>query len=438
MRKVVILGAGPGGYSAALRGANLGFDVTLIEKEQLGGTCLNWGCIPTKTYYHSTKVLRELKEFKELKGDYEIDYLALFEKQKEVVKQLVSGLESLLKNAGVKVIKGQGKLTKAGVLVDDNLIEADNTIIATGASPLLILGIKPDAENVFTAKEIWQLKSVPESVIILGGGVIGVELATIFSELGVEVTVVEKEKTILPQFRTQAVRLVTKSLQAKGVELKTNTLVTGYRDGVLETKTGNLTAEILLLALGNKPNTTGLGLEELGIKLNGKKEIMVDADLKTSIDGIYAIGDVNNLTYKLAHAASHQGVSVAEKLAGLKANFNEDLVPRTVFTDPELAEVGVLEGKKSRFPFSANGRALASGINEGFIEVYGDQNKLRGVLLVGPEASELSNLASLALATGAKKEDLAKAIFTHPTLGEAFMEASLGLFGAAIHMVKRD
>lgn len=438
MKKVVIIGAGPGGYAAALRGSALGLEVTLIEKEHLGGTCLNWGCIPTKTYYHTTKVLREAREAKEITGELKVDFQALSQKQAEVVGQLVGGLKSLMKSASVKVIQGEGRLTEDGVVVDGQLLPADNVIIATGATPLTILGIEPNGEDVFTAKEIWDLKEIPSSMVILGGGVIGVEFATIFSQLGSKVTIVEREKSLLPQVAPQASRLVARHLKEAGVVIKTNTSATGYEKGRLKTEEGYIAGDILLVALGNRPNTNDLGLGEVGIALNERKEIIVDQNLETNKKGFFAIGDVNNMPYKLAHAASHQGALVAERISGVRnGSFNSNLVPRTVFTYPELAEVGVFEGQKSRFPFSANGRALASGMSDGFVEVYGDDKKLNGVLIVGPEACELGNLASYALATNPTKENLKKAIMTHPTLGETFSEASLGLFGEAIHMIKR-
>lgn len=440
-KRVSIIGAGPGGYAAALRGANLGLDVTLIEKESLGGTCLNWGCIPTKTYYHAAKVISDAKETIEIEGanNLTVNFQSLRKRQIEVVNQLVGGVNSLLKAAGVNVINGTGKITDDGVLVDNQVIPADDIIVATGATPLLILGIKPDGERVFTAKEIWQLSKIPKTLVILGGGVIGVEFATIFSQLGTSVTIVEREKSILPTFPPSAVRLISRKLQDNGVEIKTNTTVTGYKEDewALETDAGIIKGEVLLVALGNRPNTSGLGLEDKGIQLNSRHEIVVDKDLKTNIDGVYAIGDVTDSPYKLAHAATHAGVVVVENLAGLNSNYNENLVPRTVFTNPELAIVGTLEGKKSRFPFSANGRALASGHTQGFVEAYGDEKRINGVLIVGPEACELSNLASFALANGYTREKLAEAVMTHPTLGEAFNEATLGLFGSAIHMIKR-
>ncbi|MDD2431286.1 MAG: dihydrolipoyl dehydrogenase [Firmicutes bacterium] len=441
MTKLTIIGAGPGGYVAALRAANLGLEVTLIEKEHLGGTCLNWGCIPTKTYYHTAKLVEQAKNTPELENSekLKLDFPKLNRKQEEVVSQLVNGVKSLLKAAGVEIIKGTGTLTVDGVKVGGMLVPTDYTIIATGASPFLIFGLKPDGKRIFTAKEIWQLTDLPESMVILGGGVIGVEFATIFSNLGTKVTIVEREKSILPQFAPQAVRQVAKKLKDKGVEILTSTSVTGYdpEEVALLVDDQKITGEVLLVALGNKANTKGLGLLENGITLNQRGEIIVDKNFETSKKGVYAIGDVTDSTYKLAHAASHAGVFVAEKLAGLDPYYREELVPRTVFTSPELAEVGVLEGKKSRFPFSANGRALSSGETAGFIEAYGDEEKLNGVLIVGPEACELSNLASYALAVGSSKEEMAKAVMTHPTLGETVLEASLGLFGSAIHMIKR-
>lgn len=438
MANLVIIGAGPGGYAAALRGAALGLKVTLLEADKVGGTCLNWGCIPTKTYYHTAKITREVKQSKEIIGQVQVDFPQLVNKQAGVVKQLVGGLESLLKSAGVEVINQRGTLAEGGVKVGEELIPADNIIIATGATPFTILGIVPDGKRVFTAKEIWQLESLPESVVILGGGVIGVEFATIFSALGSKVTIVEKEKSILPQFAPSATRLVTKKLKEQGVIIKTGAAVTGYKDGVLQLPDESLEGDILLVALGNKPNTKGLGLEEVGVRLNQRQEIEVNNYLETSQKGIYAIGDVNNLPYKLAHAASKQGVLVVEKIAGAAYEpFNSNLVPRTVFTYPELAEIGTLEGNKSRFPYSANGRALAGGEADGYVEAYGDGEKIVGALIVGADACELSNLASLAISSGMTEENLSASIMTHPTLGEAFHEASLGLFGAAIHMVNK-
>ncbi len=453
-KRIVIIGGGSGGYVSAIRLSRHGNEVVLIEKDRLGGTCLNRGCIPTKALYGSAETLHAARNGGSFgihfDGTINIDPSGIQERKNEVVGSLVSGVAQLLKANGVRVVNGEARILDGSVLAADEVLNYDELIIATGSVPAVppIEGI--ELEGVVTSDELLGFEEIPAELIIIGGGVIGMELAGIMNEFGSKVTVLEAMPAILPMVDSEIVRRLTPILKRSGIEVITSAVVNcicvsdGRLSVTYSTKKGEETrsSDKVLLSVGRRPNTCGLGLDEAGIAYD-RKGIITDDNFETSVKGIYAIGDVNGRVL-LAHAASAQAEYVAELISGNEASIGK-IIPSCVFMFPEIAQAGETEDQLkasgteytvSKFQFGANGKALAMGQGEGVIKVLGDRGgKLLGVHIMGPHASDLIHEAVLLMENGQGVEASRRMIHAHPTLSEALHEAVMGLAGDAVHMM---
>ena len=456
---IVIIGGGLGGYVAAIRGAQLGAQVVLIEKDTLGGTCVNRGCIPTKALLHSADVLSLAKEAETFGIRIEkasLDFPAVMKRKEDVVKRLVSGVTSLMRKNKVKVIKGTGSMIEprmVKILENNEEIKGDSIIIATGskAATVSIKGI--NESGVITSDEALVMEQLPQSTLIIGGGVIGLELAQILSRMGAKVTVVEMMPQILPNEDTESAQILEGILKEDGIEVVTGATVTsiastghGKKMVSFSTKEGGEEKRIVekvLLAVGRCPYTDDLGIEKLGIAMDNYR-IIANERMETNIPGIYAVGDVVG-GLMLAHLAAAEGKCAVENAMSLDSRMDYRAVPRCVYTSPEMAGVGLTEeeAKKEyqdvqvgRFPFIANGRAVTLDKAKGMVKIIADAKygQVLGVHIVGPQATELIAEAMLGIQLEATIKDIASAIQAHPTLSEALMEAALGVEGKAIHI----
>jgi dihydrolipoamide dehydrogenase len=454
---VVILGGGPGGYVAALRAAQLGAKTAIVEKDRLGGTCLVRGCIPTKALLQSSELYSQAKAgaaFGLVADSVGFDWAIAQKRKTAVVDQLVKGVEGLLKAGGVTVYRGSARLSgKGGVSVGDDKITAKDIVIATG-SAVSRIPLK-GAEHTIDSDQILELKEIPARLAVIGGGVVGMEFAAMFSALGSKVTVLEMLPQVLPMVDADLVNVYAKHLSGLGGVIHTNSKVAevAKAKGGLQVRFseggegGSVDADQVLLAVGRAPYTEGLGVEEARVKLE-RGRVVVDAQLRTTASGIWAIGDVIG-GIMLAHVASYEGVCAVENIAG-GANRTPDYhaAPNCIYTDPEIAHVGLgekeakdqgLDIKVGRFPFVASGRALTLGQSEGFAKVIADagSGKLLGAHIIGPRATDLIAEAALAIQNGLTMEQLDLTIHAHPTLPESLMEAALAAQGRAIHIANR-
>jgi dihydrolipoamide dehydrogenase len=461
----VVIGGGPGGYVAAIRLAQLGKKAAVVEKEALGGVCLNWGCIPSKALIAAANLVEEMKGASD-RGIFveapRVDLGKLREFKNGVVKKLVGGVGQLEKGNGVEVVKGTATFVAPNAIEvepagggEKTRIEASAFIVATGSRPVEIPGFAYDGKDVWSAKEAVDLPELPKRLVCVGGGVIGMELGFVYAKLGSQVTFLEALPQILTGVDPEAVRLVQKGLRQRGVAVHVNAKAKGF-----EKKGGALavTAEIdgketviecdkILVAVGFRPNSEGLGLEKVGVKVGPKGFVEVNEQFRTSVPSIFAIGDLSGAPF-LAHKASKEGEIAAEVIAGMKSARDWVALPGAIFTDPEVSTVGLSEEEArkagydpivGKFAFAALGRAIAIDHTEGFVKVVADRASklLLGVTMVGPEASDLIAEAALALEMGAYVEDVALTIHAHPTLPEAFMEACKAALGEAIHALNR-
>lgn len=461
-RELVIIGGGPGGYEAAIKGAQLGAKVTLIEEDKLGGTCLNRGCIPTKAIYKNAEVINSLKSLDEFGislGEYNFNMAAAQKRKGEVVNKLVTGIDQLLKGNGVEVIKGRAlfKGNKVLEVVTEEGTEelsAANIIIATGSSTSAVPVPGIDLPGVITSDEILNLDEIPKSLAILGGGVVGIEFAGIFASLGTQVTIIEFLPKILYRLDDELSKKLTVYLKKQGIKIITGSALKEVQplDGGLKLVVGNdkgtteLVCDCLLSAAGRKPNVEGLNLELSNIEYD-KKGIKVDSNYKTSSEGVYAIGDVIG-GVMLAHVASEEGKVCVENIYGHNSKVNYNAVPSCVFTFPEAASAGMTEDDAKensieyivgKSMFGANGKALTMGEGEGFVKVLAEKesHKIIGVHIMGPHASDIVHDGSLAIQKELTVEDIKESIFAHPTLSEVFYEAVCGCIGEAIHSMPK-
>ena len=457
---VIVIGGGPGGYVAAIRLAQLGAKVLLVEKDKLGGTCLNRGCIPTKALLQSAEALETIHESAQMGincGEPELDIKSIDCRKQKVVDQLVGGVGYLLKARKVDVIYGEAQfVSDKKVKITDRegntyLAEAKNIIIASGSKPAMppIPGI--NGKNVITSNEALELCDIPDSMLVIGGGVIGVELGSVYAALGTKVTIVEVFPQILPTMDEEIVKVLAKHLQKK-IDINTGCKVISIGDGKgkkavhVQTADGQMLdifADKVLVATGRTPETKGLNIDGIGIETL-KGQIVVDEEFKTSVAGIYAIGDVTG-GIQLAHVASAQGIAVAERIMGKEPEVNLHIVPACIYTTPEISSVGMTEKqtkesgiayKVGRFPFRANGKALAMEQSEGFVKIIANTKygQIIGAHIIGPRATDMIGEIAVAMKLEATVDEIAATIHAHPTLSEAIMEAAHDCLGEAIHM----
>ncbi len=463
---VVVIGAGPGGYVAAIRLAQLGMQTAIVEKEALGGVCLNWGCIPSKALIYAAGLYEKFQDASKLgihADNVRVDLDQLQAWKEGVVKKLTGGVGQLLKANGVQRIKGTAKFTGPTTLevtsADDETrtVTANQFLIATGSSSIQIPGFEFDGEHILESREALELKEIPNRLAVIGGGVIGLELGVYYAKMGSQVSVVEMTDTLLPGTDADILQTLKRSLKKRKVKVLTNTKAQSVEKTdngfslTVETDKGPETLEVdkLLVAVGRRPNSQNLGLDAAGVQVNDRGFIQVDNQLRTSAPHIFAIGDVTPGPL-LAHRASKEGLVAAEVISGNTSEvIDYRALPAAVFTDPEIATVGLTEAEAveqgheirvGKFPFQASGRALAMDDAEGMVKVIADAktDQVLGVHMIGPEVSELIAEAALAIELCATTEDLALTVHAHPTLPESLMEAAEAVHGKAIHIFQKE
>jgi len=461
---LIIIGAGPGGYVAAIRAAQLGLKTACIDKRgTLGGTCLNVGCIPSKALLHSSEKFEEaqnhLAEHGVKVGKVELDLKTLMARKDKVVDDLTKGIGFLFKKNKVTGITGSARIAKPGEVVvsadgKDSSYTADNILIATGSEVTPLPGVEIDEDRIVSSTGALSLAAVPKHLVVVGGGYIGLEMGSVWRRLGSKVTVVEFLDAIVPNMDGEVGKAMHKTLEKQGMEFKLGTKVTGAKSTktkvalTVEPAAGGdaetIDCDIVLVSIGRVPFTANLGLEDVGVEMDGRGVIQVDGNFKTNVDGIYAIGDVIPGAM-LAHKAEEEGIACVERLAGQATHINYDAIPSVVYTWPEAASVGKTEEQlkdagidynKGSFPFMANSRARANGDTDGFVKILADAatDEVLGVHIIGPDAGTMIAELALAMEFGASSEDIARTCHAHPTLNEAVKEAALAVEGAPIHM----
>jgi dihydrolipoamide dehydrogenase len=455
---IIIIGTGPGGYVCAIRAAQLGLKVAVIEKRAShGGTCLNVGCIPSKALLHATELLHESKHaFAKmgLIGETKVDFAQMMKFKQEAIDGNTKGIDFLFKKNKVDVIRGAAKILGAGkVEVDGTVHEAKHIIIATGSDSAKLRGVDIDEKQIVTSTGALTLEKIPATMTVIGAGVIGLEMGSVYARLGTKVTVIEYLDRILPGMDLDTAKAFQRMLEKQGFSFKLGHKVTSAKaakSGVtftVELAAGGTaetaTSDVVLVAIGRTAYTDGLGAKEAGIALDERGRVIVDDHFATNVKGIYAIGDVIRGPM-LAHKAEDEGVALAEMLAGQAGHVNYDVIPGVVYTSPEVASVGKTEEelkaanvqyKAGKFLFLANGRAKANQTTDGFVKVLADANtdKVLGCHIVGPQAGELIHEVAVLMEFGGSAEDLARTTHAHPTLAEAVKEAALAVAGRAIH-----
>jgi dihydrolipoamide dehydrogenase len=461
--QVVVIGAGPGGYVAAIRAAQMGLKTAIVEKDELGGTCLNWGCIPTKSWVVTAHLYEQIKRAKEygiVVGEPQLDWTALVARKNKIVKQLTGGVKQLLAGRQVEIYKGTAKLTSANrIAVALNAggteeITTDHIILATGAAAWNPPGWSLDGERVIGSKEALDLSHQPKRIAILGGGVIGSEFACFFAAIGTQTTVIEMLPRLVMAEDEEVSAALEREMKKQKIALHLGTKVEDRRDNpdgsITLTLSGGKTVEVdtVLVATGRRPYSAELGLETVGVAHAERGKIVVNDRLQTSVSNIYAIGDVTDIK-QLAHFASAQGKSAAEIIAGHSAQTHWRAVPAATFTSPEIASVGLTEAeakaegrtvKVGRFPFRAHGRNIADGETTGFVKIVGDADsgQILGTSIFGPKASELIHEASLAIGADLDVAAIAQAIHAHPTMMEVLGEAAEDADALAIHLLRTE
>ena len=462
---VVVIGSGPGGYVAAIRAAQLGLKTACIEsRETLGGTCLNIGCIPSKALLQSSEVYEQAMHGMGVHGvkvgQVELDLPAMMAQKTKVVDANTAGVVFLFKKNKVEWIKGKAKITGPGAIEvtlnagGTQAVTAKNIIIATGSDSMPLPGVPVDEKIIVSSTGALALPSVPKRMIVIGGGYIGLEMGSVWQRLGTQVTVVEFLDRILPGMDGEVSKQMQRILQRQGMSFKLGMKVTGAAPGeggvsvTIEPANGgaaeSLAADIVLLAIGRRPHTEGLGLESAGVALDERGRVKTDAHYATNVPGIYAIGDVI-AGPMLAHKAEDEGVAVAEIIAGQAGHVNYDAIPGVVYTWPEAASVGKTEEqlkaegvayKAGKFPFTANGRARAMAMTDGFVKILSDAatDRILGAHIIGANAGDLIAELVVGMEFAAAAEDIARTCHAHPTLNEAVKEAALAVGGRAIHI----
>lgn len=460
--KITVLGAGPGGYVAAIKAAQLGAEVTVIEESEVGGTCLNWGCIPTKTLIASAEVLHKARNAKnyglELEGTVSPNIQKIVERKNKVVGTQVKGIRGLFKSWGVRLIEGRGTIVdpkKIKVTAKDGSteeVETDKIIIATGSRPAQIPVFPFDGTRILSSDNAINPDTIPKSLLIVGAGVIGCEFAFIYKEFGAEVTMVEMMPNAVSTEDEEISQLLERELKKKKIKLLTKTSVEKVdvkEDGVsVQLSDGKtIEAEKVLVSIGRAVNSENIGLDEAGIKKGQRGEIIVDSKMQTNVEGIYAIGDVAG-GIMLAHLASKEGMAAVENAMGGNAEVNYNVIPAAIFTSPEIGSVGLrekqavekgLKYKVGRFQFRALGKAHAMGEIAGLFKIISDEetDKILGAHIIGAHASDLIHEIAVAMEKGLTVRDIAHTIHAHPTLAEGVMEAAEDVHDAAVHCPKK-
>ena len=462
---LIVIGSGPGGYVCAIRAAQLGMKVACVEKrDTLGGTCLNIGCIPSKALLHSSEKFHEAQSGLAAHGinvaGVTLDLARMQARKAEVVGANTKGVEFLFKKNKITWLKGAGRILAAGrVDVAGTEYQAKHIVIATGSDSTPLAGIEVDEKQIVTSTGALELEKVPNHLVVIGGGVIGLELGSVWKRLGAEVTVVEFLDRLIPGNDAEIARQFERILTKQGLKFRLSTKVTGATlttadDGTQQVsltleslKKGTsetITADVVLLAIGRRPHTQGLGLEEAGVALDASGRVVTDANYATNIPGIHAIGDVI-AGPMLAHKAEDEGVALAEILAGQHGHVNYNAIPGVIYTWPEIASVGLTEEQlkeagteynTGKFPFTANGRARAMGMTDGMVKILADKksDRVLGCHIIGPEAGTLIAEVAMAIEFGASAEDIGRLCHAHPTLSEAVKEAALAVDGRALHI----
>lgn len=460
---LVVIGGGPAGYVAAIRAAQLGMKVACVEKRgKLGGTCLNVGCIPSKALLHSSELFEEFKHGAKhgIVGDVKLDLKAMMARKVDVVDNLTKGIEGLFKKNKVDYIIGSAMIAKVGQVgvttadAKSLSLSTKKILIATGSEVTPLPGVTIDEKRIVTSTGALELSEVPKKLVIIGAGVIGLEMGSVWRRLGAEVTVIEFLDRITPGMDAEVAKQFQRILEKQGIAFKLATKVTGAKAGAkdvtltTEAVDGSakeeIKADVVLVAIGRKPYTAGLGLKELGVKLDERGRVEVNGHYESSVAGIYAIGDVI-AGPMLAHKAEEDGVACVEQMAGQKSHVNYDLVPAVIYTMPEVATIGKTEEqlkaagtayKVGKFPFLANSRARATGNTDGFVKILADAvtDEVYGVHIIGPQAGTIIAEAAMAMEFRASSEDIARTCHSHPDLNESVKEAALAVAGRAIHI----
>lgn len=464
---VVVIGAGPGGYVAAIRSAQHGFKTAIIEREFLGGVCLNVGCIPSKAMITATHLLHKAQNnFAEMglniKGGIDVDMKKLVTWKQSVSDKMAGGVNQLLKGNGVTIISGEAEFKSSKEITvksskGTESVQAKHFVVATGSRPIEIPGFKFDEKDICSSTGALAFDTIPKRVAVIGGGYIGLEISSYLRKLGTEVTVIEAQSSLLAGVvDPECAQVVTRKLKKNGVNViygakakSQKKVKSGYEVTVeINGKDEVIPCDKILVTVGRRPNGDQANLKAAGIQVDERGFVKVDAQRRTNVSNIFAIGDICGQPM-LAHKASHEGVLVADIIAGQNRVYDAKTVPAVVFTDPEIASAGMTEDEAKKkgftdlligkFPFAANGRAVSMSETDGFVKMIADKktNILLGVHIVGPEASNLISEAVLAIEMGARLEDFAFSIHPHPTLGETMMEAAEATLGHAIHIIQR-
>jgi dihydrolipoamide dehydrogenase len=459
--ELLIIGSGPGGYVAAIRAAQLGREVLLVERDdKLGGVCLNTGCIPTKAVIHASDFYHTIKEMHEMGieiKDYSVNIDKMREWKNGVVHKLGSGISGLFKRYGIEVIEGTATFNSDSEVhisgkSDVTTIRFKHCIIATGSSAIEVPGFQYDGHSIISATEILDFREIPKKVVIIGGGYIGTEMGTVLAKLGVDVTIVEAFDRLIPQLDGEIVKVVQDKLFQFGIKTEFNAKAVGYEryDNYLKVKISQngvekgIETEKIMVVVGRKPNSSGLGLENTKVQLDQKGFIKVDNQMRTTSPNIYAVGDVVGQPM-LAHKASREGKVVAEVISGKNSAFDNKVIPFVVFNDPEIASVGMNEDQArtkghdiivGKFPFIASGRALTLNQTDGFVKIIADKTShvVLGIHAVGPGVSDIISEATLAIEMGATLDDISNTIHPHPTIPESIMEAAEVTLGVGINI----
>lgn len=462
---IVVLGGGPGGYVAAIRASQLGFKTAVVDKDNLGGICLNWGCIPTKSLLKNAEMYDKIKNHSDefglsVKG-LDFDFSKIIKRSRDVSSKITKGVEFLMKKNKIDVIKGFGKFKSKNELQildetgkEKEIVNSDKFIIATGARPRKIDAIPVDHKNIITSKEAMSLEALPKELVVIGAGAIGVEFAYFYSVLGTKVAIIEMLDRLVPIEDSEVSKELERSFKKRGIEIYTSTKVEkaevkkGKVEVTIETKDGKketIKAEKVLNAIGVTGNIEGIGLEELGIEIERNHVKVNKSSYQTSVENIYAIGDVIGAPW-LAHVASHEGIICVEKLAGHHTpDFDYGSVPGCTYCQPQVASIGLTEAKAKehgyelkigKFPFSASGKASAAGEKEGFVKIIFDAKygEILGAHIIGSEATELIAEIGIAKSMEATYESIVKTVHAHPTLSESIMEAAANAYGESIHI----